>query len=84
MDESITGKTSITWIGTCPRVNIMDPELIREILSNKFGHFAKPDPNPLTKMFATGVATYEGEKWVKHRRILNPAFHQEKLKVCFL
>lgn len=75
---------SIHWIGTHPRVNIMDPELIREVLSNKFGHFAKPESNPLTKLLATGLVNYDGEKWAKHRRILNPAFHQEKLKVCFL
>uniref|UniRef100_A0A452XBY0 Secologanin synthase n=2 Tax=Aegilops tauschii subsp. strangulata TaxID=200361 RepID=A0A452XBY0_AEGTS len=35
----------------------------------------------LSKLLAVGVATHEGEKWVKHRRILNPAFHVEKLKV---
>ncbi|RWR89084.1 cytochrome P450 CYP72A219-like protein [Cinnamomum micranthum f. kanehirae] len=74
------GKMSIHWVGTHPRVNIMDPELIREVLSNKFGHFAKPESNPLTKLLATGLVNYDGEKWAKHRRILNPAFHQEKLK----
>ncbi|XP_077228886.1 cytochrome P450 CYP72A616-like isoform X2 [Tasmannia lanceolata] len=74
------GKLSVIWIGTTPRVNIMDPELMREILSNKFGHFAKPKSNPLVRLLATGLANYDGEKWAKHRRIINPAFHLEKLK----
>ncbi|KAJ8633257.1 hypothetical protein MRB53_026593 [Persea americana] len=77
------GKISLTWFGTIPRVCIIDPELIREVLSNKFGHFEKVKSNPLTRLLATGLATYGGEKWAKHRRILNPAFHQEKLK-CML
>eukprot|EP00262_Sarcandra_glabra_P012805 TRINITY_DN337_c0_g1_i8.p1 TRINITY_DN337_c0_g1~~TRINITY_DN337_c0_g1_i8.p1 ORF type:complete len:514 (-),score=75.25 TRINITY_DN337_c0_g1_i8:166-1707(-) len=74
------GRMSLTWIGTTPRVIIMDPVLIREILSNKFGHFEKIKSNPLTKLLATGVVSYNGEKWAKHRRIINPAFHLEKLK----
>ncbi|XP_062011784.1 cytochrome P450 72A397-like isoform X2 [Rosa rugosa] len=36
--------------------------------------------NPLLKLLAAGLASYEGEKWVKHRRIINPTFHVEKLK----
>ncbi|CAL9187139.1 unnamed protein product, partial [Musa hybrid cultivar] len=73
-------KISFTWFGPVPQVNIKDPELVREVLSNKFGHFGKPNQNPLARFFARGLAVYEGEKWVKHRRILNPAFHAEKLK----
>ncbi|RRT41384.1 hypothetical protein B296_00041191 [Ensete ventricosum] len=75
------GKISFTWLGPVPQVTITDPELVREVLSNKFGHFGKPNENPLGRFFARGLAVYEGEKWVKHRRILNPAFHAEKLKV---
>ncbi|PIA45520.1 hypothetical protein AQUCO_01600003v1 [Aquilegia coerulea] len=76
-----SGKMFVSWIGSTPRVNIMDPEMIRDILSNKFGHFAKVKSNPLGELLAKGVVSYQGEKWVKHRRIINPAFHQEKLKV---
>ncbi|XP_010927457.1 cytochrome P450 CYP72A616 isoform X2 [Elaeis guineensis] len=74
------GKTSFTWFGPEPRVIMMDPGLTREILSNKFGHFEKPNLNPLGRLLVTGLAIYEGEKWAKHRRIINPAFHLEKLK----
>ncbi|XP_058101145.1 cytochrome P450 CYP72A616-like isoform X5 [Magnolia sinica] len=74
------GKTSVTWFGTTPRVNIMDPELIREVLSNKFGHFAKQKQTAFVKQLVSGLVSHEGEKWAKHRRIINPAFHVEKLK----
>lgn len=62
-------------------MTLTDPELIREVLSNKFGHFAKPKIQPIGKLLATGLVNYDGEKWARHRRIINPAFHVEKLKV---
>ncbi|KAM7503143.1 hypothetical protein LguiB_002047 [Lonicera macranthoides] len=31
--------------------------------------------------FANGLSTQEEEKWAKHRKIINPAFHVEKLKI---
>ncbi|XP_026657272.2 cytochrome P450 72A15-like isoform X2 [Phoenix dactylifera] len=77
------GKTSFTWFGHHPRVAIMDPRLTREILSNKFGHFEKSNSHLLVKLLVGGLASYEREKWAKHRRIINPAFHLEKLK-CML
>ncbi|XP_058095273.1 cytochrome P450 CYP72A616-like [Magnolia sinica] len=76
------GKMSMNWFGPMPRLNIMDPELIREILSRN-DHFEKPPQTPLTKFLATGVAVYRREKWVMHRRLLSPAFHLQKLK-CML
>ncbi|KAJ4975328.1 hypothetical protein NE237_000434 [Protea cynaroides] len=75
------GKKSASWEGTTPRLYIMDPDLIRDILGNKFGHFGLVKQNPLGWFLVRGLITYEGEKWAKHRRIINPAFHMEKLKV---
>jgi cytochrome P450 len=79
------GAPCVSWFGPVPKVTITDPRLVREVLASKFGHVQKVKFPVLGKLLALGVAAYEGEKWVKHRRILNPAFHAEKLKVhcCF-
>ncbi|KAK7335425.1 hypothetical protein VNO80_27262 [Phaseolus coccineus] len=73
------GKNSFIWLGPSPRVTILDPEQIKDVL-NKIYDFPKPDTSPLIKLLATGLAGYEGEKWSKHRRLINPAFNLEKLK----
>ncbi|KAK9071515.1 hypothetical protein SSX86_010084 [Deinandra increscens subsp. villosa] len=73
------GRSYITWMGWNPRVTIMDPDLIKEILT-KFTNFQKTRSNPLVKLIATGLVTYEGDQWVKNRKLINPAFHVEKLK----
>ncbi|KAL5227655.1 hypothetical protein ABZP36_015920 [Zizania latifolia] len=74
------GKLPFDWFGPTPRVMIHDPELVKEVLSNKFGHYGKQRITRIGKLLATGVVSYDGEKWAKHRRILNPAFHHEKIK----
>ncbi|VAH44691.1 unnamed protein product [Triticum turgidum subsp. durum] len=78
------GKTCMSWYAMYPKVTIHDPDLAKEVLSNKFGHFEKVRFPPLSRLLAAGLAEHEGEKWVKHRRILNPAFHLEKLKVFLM
>ncbi|XP_031107739.1 cytochrome P450 72A15-like [Ipomoea triloba] len=74
------GKISVCWFGTSPRLTIMDPEMIKEILLNKAGHFHLPPLNPVILSLARGLTIQQGETWVHHRRIMNPAFHMEKLK----
>nr|QNS29928.1 cytochrome P450 [Nothapodytes nimmoniana] len=73
------GKNFFTWLGPKPMVHITDPDMIREVLS-KNSIFQKPKPHPLGKLLVYGLVNLDGEKWTKHRKILNPAFHLEKLK----
>ncbi|KAI9083545.1 hypothetical protein K1719_034487 [Acacia pycnantha] len=68
------------WSGASPRIIITDPVLLKDVM-NKIYDFTKPDQNPLVKLLATGVANYNGDQWAKHRRIINPAFNVEKLKI---
>ncbi|XVE97909.1 hypothetical protein REPUB_Repub03eG0059400 [Reevesia pubescens] len=75
------GKISFCWTGTRARLIIKDPELMKEVLANKQGHFQKPPLNPIILILTKGLTTLEGEQWSKRRRMINPAFHLEKLKV---
>ncbi|KAI3893776.1 hypothetical protein MKX03_006928 [Papaver bracteatum] len=77
------GKVSFHWNGTTPRLIIVDPEMMKDVMTEKNGHIQKPPVdsyNPLIRDLPKGITNQEGEKWFKHRRIINPAFHIEKLK----
>ncbi|KAI6687107.1 hypothetical protein NL676_023935 [Syzygium grande] len=76
----IAGKDSFMWMGPTPRVNITNPEQLKEIFS-KINDYPKPASNPLVKLLADGLMNHEGDKWARHRKIINPAFHMEKLKL---
>ncbi|CAI0463429.1 unnamed protein product [Linum tenue] len=59
-----------------------DPDLIKEVLSNKARIFSKSDlyfPY-LQKIFGQGLAISEGEKWIKVRKIADFALHGDNLK----
>lgn len=77
------GKNSFMWVGPISRVNVMNPEYLKDIYA-KYDIFLKPDTNQRIKALVTGVVMHNGEKWEKHRKIINPAFHLEKLKVPYL
>ncbi|KDP28355.1 hypothetical protein JCGZ_14126 [Jatropha curcas] len=76
------GETMLYWYGTEARITITDPELIKQVLSNKFGFYVRPWVRPTIKtlMGQKGLIFVEGHNWVRQRRLLNPAFSIDKLK----
>ncbi|KAK1438008.1 hypothetical protein QVD17_03809 [Tagetes erecta] len=69
-----------TWMGPRPMVHITEPRLIRQVLTN-YNQFQKQrGGNPLARLLGKGLVDAEADEWVKHRKIINPAFHLEKLK----
>ena len=82
--SSMYGKTFLYWFGSKPRLAISDPDLIKEVLVNKVGEIGKVPYNPESQLlFGQGLVGLQGEKWAIHRRILNPAFNMELVKVSF-
>ncbi|KAI3861874.1 hypothetical protein MKX03_001730, partial [Papaver bracteatum] len=73
-------KVSFHLNETTPRLIIVDPEMVKDVMSlmiEKNGNILKPPVdsyNPLITDLPKGVTNQEGEKWFKHRRNINPGF----------
>ncbi|XP_058084247.1 cytochrome P450 709B1-like isoform X5 [Magnolia sinica] len=79
---SLHGEMFLYWFGTQPRICINEPELAKEVLSNKFGFYLKSKARPpLAAILGKGLVFVNGLDWVRHRRIVNPAFNVDKIKV---
>ncbi|KAJ0900459.1 putative secologanin synthase [Helianthus annuus] len=76
------GEKSFIWMGPKPTMYIRDPELIKEILSRP-DEFQKTHPEPFRDSIIRGLLVAEGDKWTKHRKIINPAFSLQSLKIMF-
>ncbi|XP_059290553.1 cytochrome P450 CYP72A219-like [Lycium ferocissimum] len=74
------GKNSFAWLGPNPIVVITEPALIKEIFAKNYMYQKYKNSNPFTKLLVQGLVSLEEHKWAKHRKIINPAFHFEKLK----
>jgi hypothetical protein len=60
------GKNSFMWIGPKPRVNIMNPDQIRDVFM-KINEYQKPS-HPLLKHLACGLGSHEGENGLNIER----------------
>lgn len=77
-----TGKNFLTWTGPQPHVVITEPEIAKEILTNREGIFLKiKSRGNVKKLLGDGLIMAEGTKWLKLRKLANHAFYAESLKV---
>lgn len=77
------GEKCFVWFGPRPALVVLDPELIREVLLKNFV-FQKPPGSPLARLLGRGLVMLETDEWARHRKLINPAFHVQKLKVTML
>ncbi|CAM0913189.1 unnamed protein product [Alopecurus aequalis] len=76
------GKVFLSWTGYTPALCVGDYDMVKQILSNKTGLYRKPDPGPnIMALVGNGLVFANGDHWVRHRRVVHPAFTMDKLKV---
>ncbi len=62
---------------------IKDPEYIRDVLMTKQSSFVKEDFLKRGKIFlGEGLVTSDGETHRRQRRLVQPAFHRERIAAC--
>ncbi|KAH6780696.1 cytochrome P450 [Perilla frutescens var. hirtella] len=71
------GKEAFFWLGPTPLVILTQPELVKEVM-NKINLYQRVH---LVKLLMPGLISYEKDKWAKHKKIITPAFHLDKLKL---
>ncbi len=59
---------------------IQHPEIIKHILVDNYKIYIKPRHKLLRMFLGEGMSMSNGDEWVKKRRVIQPAFHRQKLE----
>jgi cytochrome P450 len=63
---------------------IARPDLVKEVLFDRPSEFIRKRVfDDLSKLLGRGLLTTEGDKWRKHRRLAQPAFHMRSINGFF-
>lgn len=60
---------------------LTNPTLIEDVLVNKHKYFRKDTflREKAAAIFGNGLLTSDGELWLRHRRMMQPAFHRQRI-----
>jgi len=76
------GKVFVLSSGSPPSLFVARFDMVKRILSDRTGLYAKVDPGPaILALLGMGLVFTEGEDWARHRRVVHPAFAMDKLKM---
>nr|CAB3495407.1 unnamed protein product [Digitaria exilis] len=79
---SLYRKVYLWWFGSTPALCVGSYDMVKRILSDKVELYPKPSPPPaLLALMGMGLVFTQGDDWVRHRRIVSPAFAMDKLKM---
>ena len=60
---------------------LQHPEYLKHVLLQNHKTYSKPGATKLLRLFlGEGLSTSNGELWLKQRRIMQPAFHKQRLQ----
>lgn len=60
---------------------VLAPEAVRHVLQENYRNYDKqvPDYRMLGRILGPGLLTNDGDSWLRQRRLIQPAFHRQRL-----
>jgi cytochrome P450 len=67
-------------LGPSRMIIVNHPDYVKRVLQEKHAHYGRPAfVALLRRIVGNGLLFSEGDAWLKHRRIMQPSFHRERI-----
>jgi PHYB activation tagged suppressor 1 len=79
------GRTFVSWFGEKPALFMGDVSMVKQVYSDRTGLFPKESwSDNFTRGLGKGMLLIDGDEWKRHRKVINPVFSIDKLKVIYM